>query len=62
VRAETNKEQIFSIYNEKIHGFLNFVLSRYELDVGELNQDQLHNLLEFRYKAVSDAAEQFGVV
>lgn len=62
-RAETNRTQIFSFYDEKIQTFLDFVLSQYVQEgVGELDSEKLPHLLELKYRAVSDAAEQLGGV
>lgn len=62
-RAETHKERILSRYDEKLQAFLDFVLSQYVQEgVGELDQEKLPHLLEIRYRAVSDAAEQLGGV
>lgn len=62
-RVESHKGQIFSKYDEKLQAFLDFVLSQYVLEgVGELDNEKLPNLLELKYKAVSDAAEQLGGV
>ncbi len=62
-RAETHKEQIFSQYDEKLQTFIDFVLSQYVLEgVEELDQEKLPHLLELKYRAVSDAAQQLGGV
>ena len=62
-RVETHKDKIFSKYDGKLQVFLAFVLSQYVQEgVGELDQDKLPHLLELKYKAVTDAAEQLGGV
>jgi type I restriction enzyme R subunit len=62
-RVETHKAQIFSQYDEKLQAFLDFVLSQYVQEgVGELDQEKLPHLLELKYRAVTDAAEQLGGV
>lgn len=62
-RAETHKEQIFSQYDEQLQTFIDFVLSQYVQEgVEELDQEKLPHLLELKYQAVSDAAEQLGGV
>lgn len=62
-RAETHKEQIFSQYDEKLQGFIDFVLAQYVKEgVGELDQSKLPDLLELKYHATSDAAALLGGV
>ncbi|MFP4465007.1 MAG: EcoAI/FtnUII family type I restriction enzme subunit R [Alphaproteobacteria bacterium] len=62
-RVEGRKDVIFSQYDEKLQAFLDFVLSQYVQEgVGELDQEKLPHLLELKYRAVSDAAEQLGGV
>ena len=62
-RVETHKDKIFSRYDDKLQEFLAFVLSQYVQEgVGELDQDKLPHLLELKYRAVTDAAEQLGGV
>lgn len=62
-RVETRKENIFANYDEKIRSFLDFVLSQYVQEgVGELDQEKLPHLLELKYQAVSDAADELGGV
>ncbi len=62
-RVTTHKVQIFSQYDEKLQSFLDFVLSQYVQEgVGELDQEKLPHLLELKYRAVADAAEQLGGV
>lgn len=62
-RVDTHKEKIFSRYDERLQGFLDFVLSQYVQEgVGELDQEKLPHLLELKYRAVTDAAEQLGGV
>jgi len=62
-RVEARKGEIFFQYDEKLQSFLDFVLLQYVQEgVGELDQDKLPQLLELKYRAVSDAAEQLGGV
>lgn len=62
-RVEQHRETIFSEYDDKLQAFLDFVLSQYVQEgVSELNQEKLPYLLELKYHAVSDAAEQLGGV
>jgi len=62
-RVSENKEQIFSHYDDKQQGFLDFVLAQYVREgVGELDQEKLPDLLELKYHAVSDAAAELGSV
>ena len=60
-RAEARRTAIFSHYDAKLQAFLDFVLSQYVKEgVGELDQAKLPQLLQLRYRAVSDAAMQLG--
>ena len=62
-RVEQHRETIFSEYDEKLQSFLDFVLSQYVQEgVGELDKEKLPHLLELKYRAVSDAAEELGGV
>lgn len=62
-RVETRRPQILSNYDDKLQAFLDFVLAQYVKEgVGELDQAKLPHLLELKYRAVSDAAEQLGGV
>ena len=62
-RVEGRKGVILSQYDDKLQAFLDFVLSQYVQEgVGELDQEKLPHLLELKYRAVSDAAEQLGGV
>ncbi|MCG8435463.1 MAG: restriction endonuclease subunit R, partial [Gammaproteobacteria bacterium] len=62
-RAETRRPHIFPHYDDKLKAFLDFVLAQYVKEgVGELDQAKLPHLLELKYKAVSDAAEELGGV
>lgn len=62
-RVETRRDRIFSGYDNKLQLFLDFVLSQYVKEgVGELDQAKLPDLLELKYKAVSDAAAELGGV
>ncbi len=62
-RVETRRSLIMSHYEEKLQLFLEFVLAQYVNEgVGELDQAKLPQLLELKYKAVSDAAEELGGV
>ena len=60
-RVETRKGNILSHYDEKLQAFLDFVLDQYVKEgVSELDQAKLPDLLELKYKAVSDAALELG--
>ena len=62
-RVEEHRDQIFSGYDEKLQGFIEFVLTQYVKEgVGELGSEKLPCLLELKYHATSDAAEQLGGV
>ena len=62
-RVETRRPHIFPHYDTKLQAFLDFVLAQYVNEgVGELDQAKLPRLLELKYKAVSDAAEELGGV
>ncbi len=63
-RAQAGKTKIHSQYGDnKLQSFLDFVLAQYvEEGVGELDQDKLPKLLELKYNAVRDAADQLGSV
>lgn len=62
-RVERRKPQIMSNYEDKLQMFLDFVLAQYVKEgVGELDQAKLPQLLELRYEAVSDAAQELGGV
>ena len=62
-RAEGRRASIFSHYDAKLQAFLDFVLSQYVKEgVGELDQAKLPQLLQLKYRAVSDAAAELGGV
>jgi len=62
-RVEIHREQIYSGYDEKLQGFIQFVLAQYIKEgVGELEQEKLPDLLELKYCAIGDAATQLGGV
>lgn len=62
-RVESRKDIITSSYDEKLRIFLEFVLSQYVQEgVAELDQEKLPHLLELKYQAVTDAAEELGGV
>jgi type I restriction enzyme R subunit len=62
-RVQMRRGRILSRYDEKLQTFLDFVLAQYIKEgVGELDQGKLPDLLELKYKAISDAAEQLGGV
>lgn len=63
VRAKTGKEKIGGLYDDKLQSFLDFVLSQYVKEgVSELDSDKLPDLLELKYRGVSDATEHLGSV
>jgi len=60
-RADAGRPAIAAHYSLQLQGFLDFVLAQYVKDgVGELDQAKLPQLLELRYRAVSDAATELG--
>jgi type I restriction enzyme R subunit len=60
-RADAGRPAIAAHYSPQLQGFLDFVLAQYVKDgVGELDQAKLPQLLELRYRAVSDAAAELG--
>ena len=62
-RVQTRRGRILSGYDHKLQAFLDFVLSQYVKEgVGELDQDKLPSLLELKYSAISDAAQELGEV
>ena len=62
-RVEHGRGRIATEYDEKLQTFLDFVLSQYVKEgVGELDNDKLPDLLELRYRAVRDAAQELGGV
>jgi len=62
-RVEAQKPQILSGYDEKLQEFLDFVLAQYiQEGVGELASEKLPNLLELKYRAIGDAAQELGGV
>lgn len=62
-RVEARKDRIYADYDDTLQGFLDFVLSQYVKEgVGELDQAKLPDLLELKYRAVSDAANELGGV
>lgn len=59
-RADKAKVQL-NDYNPKQQEFLNFVLEQYVKEgVDELDDAKLPNLLELKYKAISDAKKELG--
>lgn len=62
-RVASAQKNIFALLDGNQKDFLEFVLNRYiETGVEELEQEKLPDLLELKYHAVSDAAEQLGGV
>lgn len=62
-RVEHGRVRIATEYDEKLQIFLDFVLSQYVKEgVGELDNDKLPDLLELRYRAVREAAQELGGV
>jgi len=62
-RADASRPFISAQYDPKLQAFLEFVLSQYVKEgVGELDQAKLPQLLELKYRAVSDAAAELGGV
>lgn len=59
-RAETAKIHL-NDYNPKQQEFLNFVLEQYvNIGVHELDDNKLPDILELKYKSVSDAKQELG--
>jgi len=62
-RVEQHKDGIMSEYDDKLQAFLEFVLGQYVQEgVGELDVEKLPHLLELKYQAIADAAEELGGV
>ncbi len=62
-RVDERKDKILTQYDDRLQGFIDFVLRQYVQEgVGELDRDKLPHLLELKYQAVSDAAQQLGGV
>lgn len=62
-RVELGRTRIATEYDEKLQHFLEFVLSQYVKEgVGELDSAKLPDLLELRYRAVREAAQELGGV
>jgi type I restriction enzyme, R subunit len=62
-RVDACMPTIFSVYDDKLQAFLEFVLGQYIKEgVGELDQDKLPALLQLRYRAINDAAQELGGV
>jgi type I restriction enzyme R subunit len=62
-RVAFAQQKIFALLDPNQRDFIEFVLNKYiETGVEELDQEQLPNLLELKYQAVSDAAEKLGGV
>ncbi len=62
-RVDTHKDKILSQYDDRLQGFIDFVLRQYVQEgVGELDRDKLPHLLELKYQAVADAAKKLGGV
>jgi type I restriction enzyme R subunit len=63
MRVATAQSKIFALLDSNQKEFLEFVLTKYiDSGVEELDQEQLPNLLELKYQAVTDAAEKLGGV
>ena len=62
-RVEARKAGILARYDDKLQGFLDFVLGQYVAEgVSELDQSKLRHLLELKYASVTDAAADLGGV
>ena len=62
-RVVNARPQIFDGLEDRQKDFLDFVLSKYiETGVSELDQDKLPNLLELKYRSITDATEALGGV
>lgn len=63
MRVARAQSEIYRGLDSKQKDFLEFVLSKYiETGVEELDQEKLPALLELKYQAISDAAEELGGV
>ena len=63
MRVAQAQTEIYEGMDNKQKDFLEFVLSKYiETGVEELDQAKLPSLLELKYQAISDAAEELGGV
>jgi type I restriction enzyme, R subunit len=62
-RVDARRNKIMASYEEKLRGFLDFVLGEYVIRGDEeLDPDKLGKLLELKYHTVSDAAAELGSV
>lgn len=62
-RVDTRRARILASYDDRLQAFLDFVLAQYVKEgVSELDQDKLPDLLELKYHAISDAAQELGGV
>jgi len=62
-RVVNARPQILDGLEDRQKDFLDFVLSKYiETGVSELDQDKLPNLLELKYRSITDATEALGGV
>jgi len=62
-RVDARREKIMESYDEKLRGFLDFVLGDYvRRGDDELDPEKLGKLLQLKYHTVSDAAAELGSV
>ncbi len=62
-RVKERHDVIVGQFDEKLRIFIDFVLDQYIKEgVGELDQDKLPQLIELKYKAISDANKLLGGV
>ena len=62
-RAETNKENIYNLLNDKQREFVSYVLRNYvEVGVDELNVSKLSTVLTAKYGSINAAQQELGSV
>ena len=60
-RVDERRLSVLSPYNEKLQGFLEFVLGQYvDQGVGELAEEKLPTLVELKYSTMKDATRELG--
>jgi type I restriction enzyme R subunit len=62
-RVDRQRDHVFAEYDQKLQMFLDFVLSQYVREgVQELDEAKLPDLLQLKYHAIADAADELGGV
>lgn len=60
-RVDERRLSVLSPYNDKLQGFLEFVLGQYvDQGVGELAEEKLPTLVELKYSTMKDATRELG--